>query len=70
MMSNTTEVKETTNKRPYLIYSISMVNWLVRNGNDIISVEDSPLDRKGRKKVFSFEDTEKLRKDMSMFRKD
>lgn len=47
-----------------------MVNWLVRNGNNIISVEDSPNDRTGRRKVFSFEDTKKLREDMNMFRKE
>lgn len=58
------------NKRPYLIYSLSMVNWLVRNGNNIISVEDSPNDCTGKRKMFSFEDTEKLRKDMNMFNKE
>ncbi len=47
-----------------------MVNWLVRNGNNIISVEDSPNDCTGKRKMFSFEDTEKLREDMRMFNKE
>lgn len=57
-----------TNKiNVYIIRSLSMANYLIRNGHDMIKVEDSEKDPK--LKVFLFEDTPALRKTMKQFRR-
>ena len=49
----------------YIIRSLSMANHLVRNGHDILKVEDSEKDP--RFKVFLFEDSAALHNTMKQF---
>lgn len=51
----------------YIIRSLSMANHLVRNGHDILKVEDSEKD--SRFKVFLFEDSAALHNTMKQFHK-
>ncbi|GEM_PF-996503 len=49
----------------YIVRSLSMTNWLCKNGHEILKVEDSEKD--SRFKVFLFEDTIDLHKTMARF---
>ena len=56
------------NKEQYIIIrSLSMTNWLCRNGHDILKVSDSEIDP--RFKVFLFQDTAALHNTMKQFPK-
>lgn len=50
-----------------IIRSLSMTNWLCRNGHDILKVSDSEID--SRFKVFLFQDTAALHNTMKQFPK-
>lgn len=52
-----------TNK--ILIYSLSLANWLCRNGHDILKVEDN--EKQPKFKVFVFEDTPELHRTIARF---
>ena len=54
-------------KEMCIVRSLSMTNWLCRNGHKILKVEDSEKDPKF--KVFLFEDTAVLHHTMSLFPK-
>ena len=58
-----------TTYKQYIIYSLSMANWLVRCGHDMIAVDDAPNDPTSRRKAFFFRDCPKLREDMARFRR-
>jgi hypothetical protein len=51
----------------YIIRSLSMANYLVRQGHNIKKVDDSEKDPS--MKVFLFSDSDELRKTMQSFRK-
>ncbi|KEZ90108.1 hypothetical protein IO98_11500 [Lacrimispora celerecrescens] len=56
------------NKAQYMIIrSLSMTNWLCRNGHEILKVSDSEIDP--RFKVFLFQDTAALHNTMKQFPK-
>ncbi|WP_420324012.1 DUF5659 domain-containing protein [Lacrimispora celerecrescens] len=50
-----------------IIRSLSMTNWLCRNGHEILKVSDSEIDP--RFKVFLFQDTAALHNTMKQFPK-
>lgn len=54
-------------KTMYTVFSIKMANWLVRQGNDILQVIDSPKDPTGYYKAFLFEDTDQLQNDITNY---
>lgn len=56
-----------TKTNMYIVRSLSMTNWLCRNGHQILKVEDSEKD--ARFKVFLFEDTAELHDTMKRFPK-
>lgn len=51
----------------YAVYSLSMVNHLVRSGFDIVKVSDNERDSKYKK--FLFYDNFKLRESMSSYKR-
>ncbi len=53
----------------YTIYSLSLANYLVRQGHDIIQVIDSPTDPTHKLKAFIFKNTTELQINMSNFTK-
>lgn len=55
------------NKGYYVIYSLSMMNYLVRSGFDVVKVSDST--RNPKIKVFLFMDTPQLQETMKEFKR-
>lgn len=49
----------------YLVYSLSLANWLCRHGHNIINIEDNH--RHPKYKVFAFFDSWQLRNDIASF---
>lgn len=58
---------QTEKKKMYTVFSIKLVNWLVRQGNELLQAIDSPTDPTRRYKAFLFEDTDKLQRDITNF---
>lgn len=54
-MKSKTMRNKTNATNKILVYSLSMANWLCRNGHDILKVEDN--EKQPKFKVFIFEDT-------------
>ena len=53
------------NNKLFVVYSIEMINYLIRQGNDMIKMADSDKDPSGDYKVGLFEDTDKLQDDIA-----
>lgn len=62
------EIKMEKKTPMYIVYSLSLTNWLCSHGHKILKVEDSTSNPK--LKVFLFEDTKALHSTMSLFTKE
>lgn len=51
----------------FVVYSLGMINFLVRHGHDIIGMEDSKKDPTGKMKVAIFRDTDELHADIEEY---
>ena len=58
-------MKEVKEKQYYIIKSLSMMNYLVRNGFNVVKVGDN--ENNPKLKVFMFYDSQELRKCMESF---
>lgn len=61
------EIKMEKKTPMYIVYSLSLTNWLCSHGHKILKVEDSTTNPK--LKVFLFEDTKDLHMTESLYKK-
>lgn len=61
------ENKTSDGQQLFVVYSIKMINYLIKQGNYMVKMADSDRDITGKYKVGLFEETEKLHKDMARF---
>lgn len=58
--------KKQTNIKGKSIFTAGVARWLLKRGNRVIDIKPDKQDKTKRKTIFVFEDTPKLKEDLSL----
>lgn len=58
--------KKQTNTKGKSIFTAGVARWLLKRGNRVIDIKPDKQDKTKRKTIFVFEDTPKLKEDLSL----